>query len=70
MTTDRQSGSVPDLDAYRYRKVGPVELFVGDAAQVLAAMPDHSVDCLVCSPPFWSLLYLISMNIDYECRPI
>jgi DNA modification methylase len=54
MAADRPLGSVP-LDAYRYQQVGPVELFVGDAAQVLAAMPDHSVDCLVTSPPFWSL---------------
>jgi site-specific DNA-methyltransferase (cytosine-N4-specific) len=54
MTADRPLGSAP-LDAYRYRQVGSVELFVGDAAQVLAAMPDHSVDCLVTSPPFWSL---------------
>ncbi|WP_080678127.1 DNA methyltransferase [Salinispora pacifica] len=43
------------LDAYRYRKVGPVELHLGDARQVLTAMPDASVDSIVTSPPFWSL---------------
>ncbi|MEU1606027.1 DNA-methyltransferase [Micromonospora matsumotoense] len=43
------------LDAYRYRQVGPVELYLGDARQVLAAMPDGSVDAIVTSPPFWSL---------------
>ncbi|WP_428963004.1 DNA-methyltransferase [Micromonospora fluostatini] len=43
------------LDAYRYRRVGPVELYLGDAREVLAAMPDGSVDSIVTSPPFWSL---------------
>jgi site-specific DNA-methyltransferase (cytosine-N4-specific) len=43
------------LDAYRYQKVGPVELYLGDARQVLTAMPDASVDSIVTSPPFWSL---------------
>jgi DNA modification methylase len=43
------------LDAYRYRRVDPVELYLGDARQVLAAMPDGSVDSIVTSPPFWSL---------------
>jgi DNA modification methylase len=56
MTADHPVGSGPAaLDAYRYRRAGPVQLFVGDAARVLAAMPDRSVDCLVTSPPFWSL---------------
>jgi predicted methyltransferase len=45
------------LDAYRYRQVGPIELYLGDACQVLAAMPDASVDCIVTSPPFWGLLH-------------
>lgn len=43
------------LDAYRYRSAGPVELLLGDARQVLAAMPDASVDCVATSPPFWAL---------------
>ncbi|WBB78550.1 hypothetical protein O7606_20320 [Micromonospora sp. WMMD882] len=43
------------LDTYRYRTVGPVELYLGDARRVLAAMPDGSVDAIVTSPPFWSL---------------
>ncbi len=43
------------LDAFRYRQAGPVELFVGDAREVLAEMPDGSVDCIVTSPPFWGL---------------
>lgn len=51
MTTHQPSPST--LDGYRYRRWGPVELYCGDAAQVLAAMPDASVDCLVTSPPFW-----------------
>ncbi|WP_326550148.1 XF1762 family protein [Micromonospora sp. NBC_01813] len=41
------------LNAYQYRKVGPVELYLGDTRQVLAAMADASVDCIVTSPPFW-----------------
>jgi hypothetical protein len=32
-----------------------VQLYLGDARQVLAAMPDTSVDCIVTSPPFWAL---------------
>ncbi|MFI7025719.1 DNA-methyltransferase [Micromonospora sp. NPDC049900] len=43
------------LDDYRYRRVGPVALYLGDARQVLAAMPEASVDCVVTSPPFWGL---------------
>jgi hypothetical protein len=43
------------LDAFRYRTLGPVALYLGDARRVLAAMPEASVDCLVTSPPFWSL---------------
>jgi len=34
---------------------GPVTLHVGDAHDVLAAMPDASVDCIVTSPPYWGL---------------
>ena len=29
-------------------------LYVGDARQLLAEMPDCSVDCLVTSPPYWA----------------
>jgi DNA modification methylase len=29
-------------------------LYVGDARQLLAEMPDGSVDCLVTSPPYWA----------------
>jgi DNA modification methylase len=45
--------SIPD--GYLYRQYGPAQLYLGDAAQVLAAMPDDSVDCVVTSPPFWGL---------------
>ena len=38
---------------YLYRSAGPARLYLGDAAEVLAALPDASVDCLVSSPPFW-----------------
>ncbi len=51
MTAHRPSA----LDAFAYRHTGPVRLYLGDARQVLAAMPDGGVDCLVTSPPFWSL---------------
>lgn len=42
-------------EAFLYRGSGPVSLHLGDARQVLAALPDASVDCLVTSPPFWGL---------------
>ncbi|MEU8048459.1 MULTISPECIES: hypothetical protein [Micromonospora] len=45
--TDRTS-----LDTYRYSKAGPVEPYLGDVRQVLAAMPDGSVDAIATSPPF------------------
>ena len=32
---------------------GRSTLYLGDARDVLAAMPDASVDCVVTSPPFW-----------------
>ncbi|MBN6041232.1 site-specific DNA-methyltransferase [Amycolatopsis sp. 195334CR] len=32
-----------------------VTLFTGDAATVLAGLPDGSVDCVVTSPPYWGL---------------
>ena len=34
---------------------GPVTLYTGDAHDVLAALPDASVDCIVTSPPYWGL---------------
>jgi site-specific DNA-methyltransferase (cytosine-N4-specific) len=54
MTGNRASDR-PGLDGYRYRQAGPVQLYLGDARQVLEAMPDASVDTIVTSPPFWSL---------------
>jgi hypothetical protein len=30
-------------------------LYLGDAYEVLAAMPDGCVDCIVTSPPYWGL---------------
>jgi hypothetical protein len=52
--TDRPQGPDP-LEPYRHRRVGPVDLLLGDAREVLSAMPDASVDVIVTSPPFWSL---------------
>lgn len=43
------------LDRFRYRTLGPVALYLGDAHDVLAAMPDGCVDCVVTSPPYWGL---------------
>jgi DNA modification methylase len=31
------------------------EIHEGDAAEVLRAMPENSVDCIVTSPPYWAL---------------
>lgn len=54
---DSQPLAVPGgrLDAYRYRRVGPIGVLLGDARRVRAAMAAASVDCLVTSPPLWSL---------------
>ena len=55
---DRQPDQFQDrggLAGYRYRQAGPVSLYLGDAREVLAAMPDASVDVVVTSPPFWGL---------------
>ncbi|UAC02422.1 site-specific DNA-methyltransferase [Dactylosporangium vinaceum] len=43
------------LSGYEYRRAAPAALYLGDAAEVLAAMPDASVECVVTSPPFWQL---------------
>jgi DNA modification methylase len=53
MTSHRPT--VRDLAGYQYHQSGPFTLYLGDAADVLAAMPDGSVDAVVTSPPFWSL---------------
>jgi hypothetical protein len=53
MTSHRPTGR--DRAGYEYHRSGPVTLYLGDAADVLAAMPDGSVDAVVTSPPFWSL---------------
>lgn len=45
------------LSRFEYRRAGPVRLYLGDARDVLAAMPDASVDAVVTSPPFWQLLH-------------
>lgn len=34
-------------------QAGDAALYVGDAAEVIAEMPDGSVDCVVTSPPYW-----------------
>ena len=49
------TGGRRPLEASLYRQAGPVRLYLGDARQVMAAMPAASVDCIVTSPPFWSL---------------
>jgi site-specific DNA-methyltransferase (cytosine-N4-specific) len=53
MTGHRPPG--PGLAGFAYHRSGPVTLYLGDAADVLAAMPDASVDCVVTSPPYWGL---------------
>jgi hypothetical protein len=34
---------------------GDVRLYVGDVRDVLAGLPDESVDCCITSPPYWGL---------------
>jgi len=36
-----------------YWKDGPVELYLGNAAEVLKNLPSESVDCVVTSPPYY-----------------
>ena len=43
----------PDAERYLYHRAGPVRLYLGDAATVLAALPPSCVDCVVTSPPYW-----------------
>lgn len=31
------------------------QIICGDAYQILKRVPDHSIDCLVTSPPYWAL---------------
>jgi hypothetical protein len=38
-----------------YYRDGTVELYCGDAANVLETLPDGAVNCLVTSPPYWGL---------------
>lgn len=58
MTTSHgEPAANPTGEPFLYRRGGPVSLHLGDARQVLAALPDASVDCLVTSPPFWGLLH-------------
>jgi DNA modification methylase len=56
MSADNRPGAGHGpLAEFEYRRVGPVTLHLGDARDVLAAMPDASADCVVTSPPFWQL---------------
>jgi site-specific DNA-methyltransferase (cytosine-N4-specific) len=41
--------------SYPYYAAQDVTLYAGDALEVLADMPDASVDCVVTSPPYWGL---------------
>ena len=54
MSTDRAADGTA-LSGYEYRRADSAALLLGDAREVLAAMPDASVDCVVTSPPFWQL---------------
>ncbi|MEU8132184.1 DNA-methyltransferase [Streptodolium elevatio] len=40
---------------YVWHRTADVTLCVGDAHDVLASLPDVSVDCVVTSPPYWRL---------------
>ena len=57
------------VEDHLYRRCGPVSLYLGDATQVLAAMPDDSVDCLVTSPPFWGPVDLTNFRISPGQNP-
>jgi len=45
-------------------------LYVGDAAEVLAGLPDESVHCVVTSPPYWGLRdYSVEGQLGLEATP-
>ncbi len=46
-------------------------LHVGDARDVLAAMPDGSADCIVTSPPYWAKRdYCVAGQYGHEPDPV
>ena len=56
-------------EAFRHSRKEPVDLLLGDAETVLAAMPDAMVDTVVTSPPFWSLRdYWLAARADRAGR--
>lgn len=53
-----------------YHQDEHVTLYHGDAATVLATLPDESVDCIVTSPPYFSLRnYGVNGQIGAEASP-
>ncbi len=48
-------GASNPADRYLYWRRGPVTLYLGDALDVLAALPDDSADTVVTSPPYHGL---------------
>lgn len=48
-------GSMAELRPAFETPDGRVAVYCGDALEVLAALPEESVDCCVTSPPYWSL---------------
>lgn len=47
-----------------------VTILKGDCREVLAALPDESVHCVVTSPPYWGLRdYGVAGQIGLEARP-
>lgn len=51
---------------------GPVEVYLGDALDVLRQLPSDSVHCVVTSPPYWGLRdygsEAVVMGGDAECQ--
>lgn len=49
----------------------PWTLFVGDARQVLAGMPEGSANCIVTSPPYWGKRdYGVAGQYGHETSPV
>jgi DNA modification methylase len=49
---------------------GDIRLYQGDVREVLADMPDGSVDCVVTSPPYWGLRdYSVEGQLGLEATP-
>lgn len=59
------------LNSLRFEHPAPaIELFHGDALDVLASLPRHSIDCVVTSPPYWNQREYGTGTLGLEPDPV